>query len=73
MSRRRSPGTGRQPKGKGRQVIYKKPGLTTLGNLDFALKMVWDEAVADRVVEAAVPPIIDKGEIRRGHRTEGVH
>jgi integrase len=59
---------GRQPKGERRQVIYKKPGLTTLGNLDFALKMVWDEAAADRVVERRSRPVIDK--VKFGEDTE---
>jgi integrase len=51
---------GRQPKGEGRQVIYKRPGLATLGNLDFAFKLVWDEAVADRIVDRRMRPVIDK-------------
>ncbi len=51
---------GRQPKGEGRQVIYKRPGITTLGNLDWAFKWVWDEAVADRVVDRRMRPVIDK-------------
>lgn len=59
---------GRQPKREGRQVIYKRPGLTTLGNLDFALKLVWDEAVADRIVERRSRPIIDK--VKFGEDTE---
>ena len=45
-----------RPKREGRQVIYKKPpGLTTSENVELALKMVWDEAVADRVVERRYP------------------
>ena len=28
---------GRQPRGKDRQKVWKKPGVTTLGNLDWAL------------------------------------
>jgi integrase len=51
---------GPQPRGEGRQVIYKRPGQTTLGNLDFAFKLVWDEAVADRVVDRRTRPVIDK-------------
>ena len=51
---------GRQPRGEGRQVIYKRPAATTLGNLDWAFSCVWDEAVADRVVNRRSRPVIDK-------------
>jgi hypothetical protein len=51
---------GRQPRGEGRQVVTKKPGFTTLGNIDWALSPIWDEAVAAKVVERRRRPVIDK-------------
>jgi integrase len=43
-----------------RQAIYKKPAATTLGNLDRALKHVWDEAVDARVVDRRARPYINR-------------
>jgi integrase len=43
-----------------RHAIYKKPAATTLGNLDRALKYVWDEAVDARVVDRRVRPYINR-------------
>jgi integrase len=37
-----------------------KPARTTLGNLDWALRSVWLEAVADRIVERRMRPMINK-------------
>ena len=51
---------GRQPKGKGRQKVLKMPSVTTLGNLDWALRHVWLEAVADKIVDRRQRPMIDK-------------
>ena len=51
---------GRQPRGKDRQKVWKKPGVTTLGNLDHALLHVWQEAVADKIVDRRHRPTIDK-------------
>jgi integrase len=45
----------------------KKPAMTTLGNLDWALKSVWDVAVAARVVDRRTRPVIAKAE----HGEEG--
>ena len=36
---------GRQQRSEMRQVIYKTPSISTLGNLDWAFSLVWDEAV----------------------------
>jgi integrase len=52
---------GRQPKREGRQKVLKKPGVTTLGNLDWALRRVWSEAVADKIVDRRQRPMINKG------------
>jgi integrase len=51
---------GRQQRSEARQVLYKAPTASTLGNIDWALRMVWDEAVADCVVDRRKRPIIDK-------------
>ena len=51
---------GRQQRSEARQVVYKTPTASTLGNIDWAFRMVWDEAVADRVVDRRNRPIIDK-------------
>jgi hypothetical protein len=51
---------GRQPRSEARQVIYKAPTASTLGNIDWAFRMVWDAAVADSVVDRRKRPIIDK-------------
>jgi integrase len=59
---------GRQKRGEGRRIIYKRPGETTLGNLDFALKLVWDEAVADGIVDRRLRPVINK--VKFGADTE---
>jgi integrase len=50
---------GGQSRTKRRQVM-KMPGVTTLGNLDHALLHIWQEAVADKVVERRTRPVIDK-------------
>lgn len=39
----------------------RKATRSSLGNLDWALRHVWQEAVADRVVERRTRPTIDKG------------
>ena len=49
---------GVQPKGDGRQVVRKKPARTTLGNLDWAFREVWLEAVAAKVVDRRARPMI---------------
>jgi integrase len=51
---------GRQPKGEGRQKVWRKPSVTTLGNLDWALRHVWMEAVTDKIVDRRHRPMIDK-------------
>jgi hypothetical protein len=51
---------GRQPRGKTRQKVLKMPGVTTLGNLDWALRHIWLEAVADKIVDRRKRPMIDK-------------
>ncbi len=51
---------GRQARQLKRQIVTKMPAATTLGNLDWALSIVWDEAVADRAVERRHRPVIDK-------------
>ena len=43
-----------------RQQVMKMPSVTTLGNLDHALLHIWQEAVADKVVERRTRPVIDK-------------
>jgi hypothetical protein len=45
------------------------PPISTLGNIDWAFSLVWDEAVIDRIVDRRHRPVIDKslgadGEIR---------
>src|SRR4029077_20089734 len=50
----------RQPKGEGRRTVWKRPSVTTLGNLDWALRHVWMEAVAAKVVDRRQRPMIDK-------------
>jgi hypothetical protein len=52
-----------------RQVLYKRPAISTLGNIDWAFSLVWDEAVLDRAVDRRHRPVINKslgvdGEIR---------
>ena len=68
---------GRQPRDADRKVVTKKPSQTTLGNLDWALLHVWQEAVAAKVVDRRKRPIIDKslgldGEPRAFIDAEGV-
>ena len=58
---------GSQPKDKVRQVVWKKPAVTTLGNLDRAFNFVWQEAVAAKVVDRRRRPTIRKHE----HGEEG--
>ena len=58
---------GSQPKDEGRQVVRKKPAVTTLGNLDRAFNFVWQEAVAAKVVDRRRRPTIRKHE----HGEEG--
>ena len=41
--------------------IYKKPSKTTIGNLDWALRHIWQEAVADKIVNRRSRPMLDKG------------
>jgi integrase len=53
---------GRQPKGDERKVIYKRPARTTLGNLDWALAHVWNEAVKAHVVDRRARPMINRTE-----------
>jgi integrase len=53
---------GRQTRKAARQKVMKKPSVTTLGNLDWAFKAVWDVAVAARVVDRRNRPIINKTE-----------
>ncbi len=60
---------GRQRRSEARQVVYKTPSISTLGNIDWAFSAVWDEAVLDRVVDRRHRPVINKslgadGEIR---------
>ena len=55
---------GSQPKGEGRQVVSKRPSVTTLGNLDRAFRFVWMEAVAAKVVDRRDRPTIRKAEHR---------
>jgi integrase len=50
-----------QSKGEGRSKVLKRPSVTTLGNLDWAFRHVWMEAVAARVVDRRQRPMIDKG------------
>ena len=56
---------GVQPKGEGRQVVWKKPAQTTLGNLDWAFRKVWMHAVAAKVVDRRHRPTIrrEHGEV----------
>jgi integrase len=51
---------GQQSRGEGRQIIYKMPAATSLGNLDWALSLVWEEAASDHVVDRRRRPVIDK-------------
>jgi integrase len=51
---------GKQSAKEPRQAIYKRPAATTLGNLDRALKYVWDEAVNARVVHRRARPYINR-------------
>jgi len=51
---------GRQPRSGARQRVLVRPAADTLGNLDQALRYVWTEAVADRVVERRSRPMIDR-------------
>jgi hypothetical protein len=47
---------GRQSRDETRQIVWKKAARTTLGNLDWAFREVWLEAVAQKVVVAARVP-----------------
>ena len=51
-----------QPKDANRKVIWKQPSVTTLGNLDWAFRFVWMEAVAAKVVDRRNRPTIRKAE-----------
>jgi integrase len=51
---------GRQRQSDTRQVIFKVPSISTLGNIDWAFSLVWEEAVIDRVVDRRHRPVIDK-------------
>jgi len=51
---------GRQSRDAKRKVIWKKPGKNTLGNLDWALRHVWQEAVRDGIVAHNLRPKINK-------------
>jgi integrase len=51
---------GRQGRSEGRQKVWKKPSATTLGNLDWALRHVWMEAVGDKIVDRRHRPMMDK-------------
>jgi hypothetical protein len=51
---------GRQPRDATRQRVLVVPSQNTLGNLDRALLFVWQEAVADGVVERRQRPMIDR-------------
>jgi integrase len=56
---------GTQPKDGNRQIVCKKPARTTLGNLDWAFREVWLEAVKAKVVDRRARPMIrrvDHGE-----------
>jgi integrase len=53
---------GSQPKDANRKVISKRPSVTTLGNLDWAFRFVWMEAVVAKVVDRRNRPHIRKGE-----------
>jgi integrase len=56
---------GRQSRDETRQFIWKKAARTTLGNLDWAFREVWLEAVAQKVVDRRARPMIrrvDHGE-----------
>ena len=41
--------------------IFKKASKTTIGNLDWALRHIWQEAVADKIVDRRSRPMLDKG------------
>jgi integrase len=51
---------GRQPRNGTRQRVLVPAAAATLGNLDQALLYVWNEAVADQVVERRFRPMIDR-------------
>lgn len=51
---------GRQRQSETRQIVYKAPSISTLGNIDWAFSLVWDQAVADSVVDRRHRPVIDK-------------
>jgi integrase len=51
---------GRQPRNSTREKVFKKPSITTLGNLDWALRHVWLEAVEAKIVDRRQRPMIDK-------------
>ena len=50
----------RQPRDAARQIVWKQPSQTTLGNLDWAFLHVWQKAVAAKLVDRRQRPIIDK-------------
>ena len=67
----------RQSENQQRQKVLKRPSKATLGNLNWALLHIWDEATAAKVVERRNRPTIDKelgedGEPRAFIDTTGV-
>ena len=50
---------GRQQRSEIRQVVHKTPSISTLGNLDWAFSLVWDEAVLNRVVDRRHRPVAE--------------
>jgi integrase len=63
---------GRQPRNADRKVIWKPASQTTLGNMDWGLLHVWQEAVAAKVVDRRQRPMIDKSLGEDGERRPSI-
>ena len=63
---------GRQPRNAARKVIWKPASRTTLGNVDWGLLHVWQEAVAAKVVDRRQRPMIDKSLGEDGERRPSI-
>jgi integrase len=65
-------GKRRQPRDATRKVVWKPASQTTLGNMDWGLLHVWQEAVAAKVVDRRQRPMIDKGLGEDGERRPSI-
>ena len=63
---------GRQPRNADRKVVWKPASQTTLGNIDWGLLHVWQEAVAAKVVDRRQRPMIDKSLGEDGERRPSI-